>query len=351
MKTILIKGIMKGCGVVNFDDNSQKFALNKLGIKDIIGDDNVKYAKKVFFKTDNGYDYRVKISGDCIRKGIFSNSVENVNPMVVKNEIVACNYFLSPVGICRGYLYTNRDESGYKRKSPLTITDAIENGNAKSELEIGTTSGDRNSTSMFYTEKIGEAEYNFKGIIDLKQLMFIVADPLFDRMAINPDWLTTGVAEKVMKNLYGDKSSPRIGYFTASSKYLTNSIAEFGMLLNEELVAHLAKYILANIMKCSIKRNNAYASVKSLKIKFVENIINDKMDDEEGWITINDLNDIANLEIHADCPYKEATEKDIELLNSLKNDYNDAISTMKEEKKKQKEEKARKRKEKKESES
>lgn len=360
MKQIIFKATMEGCGVVNYDDKSQSFLLNKFGLtenvpkKDGSTTDNVKYAKKHFYarKDDEGnlvrdsegkqlYDYKVKISGDCIRNAIFKNDAEYTNPIIAKDDFIAHNYMLSKLGITRGYCFTNKDETGYKRKSCLTITDAVETSDAKSAIEIGTCSGERNVTSMFYTEKVGKTTYETSGVIDFKTLMFVVADPMFDRLAINPDYLTNGVVEKIMHNLYGDIAKPTIGYFTASSKSLTQKISEYGMILNEELVVFLVKELLKRIMGCSIKRSNAYANVTSLSIKFVDDIIYDKFDDENGWIELNSLEDVDNLEFTVDCPYERMDDECKDALEALKEEYNKAVEEAKEAKKQKKEEKAK----------
>lgn len=362
MKQIIFKAIMNGEGIVNFDDNSQKYTLNKLKIGDYskTRNDNIKLCKKTFFKKkdsngnfikdedgNNVYDYCVKISADCIRKAIFSNSVESVNPIILKKDLMACTYMLSPVGQCRGYLYTVKDDFAYKRKSPLTITDANEISGAKSELEINSTSGDRNATSMFYTEKVGKTEYEFFGVIDPKTLMFNVADPIFDRMGIHPDWVTNGLAEQVLHNLYGDMANPTIGYFTSSQKCLTSSISEFGIMLNKELVNYLIKYILINVMKCSIKRNTAFANVTSLSIKVVDNIFEDNFESPNGWIDINSEDDIKKLDFDIYNPYVLSTEEEVKEMESYKEEYNKKLSEMKDEKNRLKEEKAKNKKSKK----
>ena len=364
MKQIIFKATMEGCGIVNFDDNSQKFNLMKLGLSNYCPKDNknsipdnIKYAKKHFFsqKDENGqpikdkdgnilYDYNIKISRDCLRHAIFSNEVECVNPIIVQNPIVACNYYLSPVGLTRGYMNTLKEEQGFKNKSCLTVTDAKEISGAKSYIEIGSTSGERNDTSLYYTETIGDAKYEFEGMIDFKTLMFVVADPMFDRMGIHPDWLTNGLAEKTLHNFYGKLANPSVGYFTSSSKCLTNTIAEYGMILNEELVIYLTKFLLKNIMACSIKRNNSYANVTSLSIKFIDDIIFDKMDNDNGWIELKSIEDIDKLDFKVDCPYEKSTEADIKALEAMKEKYAKAVNDSKEEKKKAKEEAAEKRK-------
>lgn len=363
MKQIIFKAIMDGCGIVNFDDNSQKFNLKKLELSDYcpkdkngLIPDNIKFAKKYFFaqKDENGqtikgekgnilYDYGIKISRDCLRHAIFSNEVECVNPIIVQNPIVACNYYLSPVGLTRGYMNTLKEEQGFKNKSCLTVTDAKEISGAKSHIEIGSTSGERNGTSLYYAETIGDIKYEFEGIIDFKTLMFVVADPMFDRMGIHPDWIDNGLAEKTLHNFYGELANPSIGRFTSSSKCLTNTIAEYGMILNEELVVYLTKFLLKSIMACSIKRNNAYANVTSLSIKLIDDIVFDKMDDNNGWIELKSVEDIDKLDFKVDCPYEKATEEDIKALEIMKEKYAKVVNDSKEEKKKTKEEAAAKR--------
>lgn len=363
MKQIIFKATMKGCGVVNFDDNGQKFNLKKLGLSDYcpkdntgVIPDNIKFGKKFFYakKDENGqtikdekgnilYDYNIKISRDCLRHAIFSNEVECINPMIVQNSILACNYYLSPVGLTRGYMNALKEEQGFKNKSCLTVTDAKEIGGAKSHIEIGSTSGERNETSLYYTETIGDSKYEFEGIIDFKKLMFVIADPMFDRMAIHPDWIDNGLAEKTLHNFYGDLASPSIGYFTSYDECLTKAITEYGMILNEELVVHLTKFLLKNIMGCLIRRNNSYANVTSLSIKFIDDIIFDKMDDDKGWIELKSIDDVNNLVFKVDCPYEKATVADIKVLEAMKEKYAKAVNDSKEEKKKAKEEAAAKR--------
>ena len=359
MKQIIFKATMEGCGVVNFDDKGQKFNLINLSLdkylpRDDKGNipDNIKFGKKFFFakKDENGqpikdedgklvYDYGIKISRDCLRHAIFNNEVEHITPMIVQNDIVACNYYLSPVGLTRGYLNALRDDQGFKNTSCITVTDAKEVSGTKSHIEVGSASGERNDTSLFYTETIGDAKYEFEGFIDFKTLMFVVADPMFDRMGIHPDWITTGLTEKILHNFYGDFASPSVGYFTSSSKCLTNVIAEYGMVLNEELVVYLTKFLLKSIMGASIKRSNAYANVTSLSIKFVDNIILDKMDDENGWMELKTIEDIDNLYFKVDCPYEKASDEDIKTLEVMKEKYAKAVKESKEEKDRKKEEK------------
>ena len=365
MKHLLIKGRINGKGCVNFDDaKSQKFHLKKLGITDFVGNDNVKLTKKAFFLKRDGdgdvvydeegnpiYDFNVKISSGCLRNAIFRNDVECVNPMVKGSDMLASNYMLSPVGITRGYMFADNDKEGngtLKRKSPLTVSDAIQTNDAKAVLEIGTTSGDRNPTSMFYVESVGDIEYEFTAMIDMAQLMFIVADPLFDRLAIKADWVDTGLAEKMLAMHFPNISKPIIGHFTKSAKCLTQDISEYGIILNKEIVDYLVKYLLKRILGASIKRNTGYANVTSISIKEVNDIINDKFESEDGWKTITTSEDIDNLSFNIECPYTISSAEELERIKPIREAYEqyvkDLTSKRKAEKEKKKAENAAKKK-------
>ena len=356
MKALLIKGHICGKGCVNFDDSDQqRFTLKKFGISENVPNKNVKLAKKAYFlKVDEEgnpvlkdgekvYDYKVKISSECLRKAIFANEAEYTNPMIKFSDTVSANYMLSPTALGRGYMFANTDGETLKRKSPLTVSDAIQSNGARSSLEIGTTSGERNDTSFFYTETVGDIEYDFTAVIDIKTLIFVVADPLFDRMAIKPDWIDTGLAEKMLEMHFPGISHPYKGYFTASSKTLTQEISEYGIILNKEVVEYVVKYILKNILGISIKRNTAYANVTSISIKEVNDIINDKFDSADGWKTITSSEDVDKLSFDIECPYVPASADEIEKMKKIKEEYEAEKNGRKEEKEKDKEErKARK---------
>lgn len=215
MKQVFFKLKLSGNGCVNFDDSSkQKELLEDLGIIKWGTPNNIKLAKKVIYETDekdkNGkpiYVYKIKISSDCLRHHIFEHEVDVVTPAVQMLDAIYCNYLLSQVGITRGYMFASSRDSGktLKRKSPLTIVDAIQTNNTKSNMfEVGITSGPRNETSLYSTEKIGDVEYETQGVIDLKTLSFISADELCDRMALRSEWIDNGLVDKVMKSHYGE---------------------------------------------------------------------------------------------------------------------------------------------------
>lgn len=334
MKQILFKLNLNGFGVVNFDDSVRQLeTLRKYKIvqepdKNKKLGDNVKLGKKVFFETNDGdddttkVDYKLKISADCLRHAIYEHDVDVVNPSIVHNKYVFANYLLSPVGMTRGYMFTNEGSvSAIKRKSPLTISDAIQTDGSKSNIEVGSTTGERDKTSFFYADKVGNINYSAKGIIDLRSLMFISADAKFDRLAIKSDWIDSGLVHKVLESYFGENAKEQYGWFTSTSKYLTKLMAEHGILLNNEIVDALVKFILKNLLAIDIRRNNAFAKTASLQIKFVDNPITDTFDKEDGWMTIGSEADIDSLDITPDTFYTEATDEDIKEIKHIEDEY------------------------------
>ena len=348
MKQVFFKLKLSGNGCVNFDDSAkQKDLLRKLGFINGMIPDNIKLAKKVISDTgkkdDNGnpiYDYKIKISADCLRHHTFEHEVDVVTPAVQMLDTMYCNYLLSNVGITRGYMFASSRDAGktLKRKSPLTIVDAIQTNGAKSQMfEVGTTSGPRTDTSLFSTEKVGEIEYSTHGVIDLKTLSFISADEKFDRMGLFTEWIDNGLIDKVMKSHYGEDAQYETGFFVSNAKYLTNTFAECGVRIGDDVVTKLVRYILRSLLGIDIRRNNAWARTVSLEVKIVNNPLEDTFDDESGWVNVNE-GDIDSLVIKCDDFYHKATEEEVKELVEINELYLQNSNDKKAAKEKKKEE-------------
>jgi hypothetical protein len=357
-KQILFRLGLVGNGCVNFDDSkTQAFTLKKLGIIDpsIMINNNIKLAKKQIYNTGRTYinnkgeekpiyDYKLKISADCLRHHIYEHDVEAMTQAIMTDENIYCNYLLSDVGLTRGYMFAKSvDGNTLKRKSPLTITDAIQtNNNVSNLMEVGSTTGERTDTSFFTVEKIGDVTYSAKGVIDLKTLAFVPADVRFDRAAVMTEWCEKGLIDRVLRFHYGDEAQYKIGYFTSSAKYLTNTFAEYGIMLGDKIVNRLVKHILTNILKLDIRRNTAWTKCESLEIKIVNDLIKDTFENEEGgWIKIYSENDINELQIICDSLFTEVTNEDLKRMKDIDEEYKKAEEERLRAKKEAREEAAR----------
>lgn len=332
MRKIIFKIELSGKGIVNYDDAKQRFYLMKHFDEYKGLQDNTKLCKKSF--TENGY--KVKISSDCLRKGIFQNDIECVNSSIMANDIILNTYVSSFVGLTRGYMFAYRKDvnrNGLKRKSPLIITEATQTNNAKPYMEVCSKSGERDDTSFFYNETIGDITYECEGVIDLKNLQFVSADPIHDRMAIHTDWCENELYLHGLKAHFGDIANPKIGYFTSSPSILTKCVAEKGVLLNDELVEYLTKQLLMRLMNINIERATAFAKTTSMKIKIVNDVLEDISSDEEGWIELKTINEIESLKITPTQFYHESSLEDVTRFNLEMEAYNKNVKDAKSKKK------------------
>ena len=308
--------------------------------------ENVKLGKKAFTKTgkfkEDGneiYDYKVKISADCLRHSIFEHDVDVVNGVLIQDPFILGTYMLSPVGLMRGYMFADK-ELTLRRKSPLTITDAIQCNNTKSEMEIGSTTGERTDISMYFSEKAGDMKYEFSGQIDIKQLQFMSADPFFDRMGINSDMIDSDEVDVIIANHYGKKAKAEYGVFSSMAKFTGKSYGEYGILFSNDICASVIKKTLKSILSVNIVRNNAFAATSSLKIKLVDNIIGagQKMTDDENWIELTCEEDIDKLNLNNLYNFfGEADEEEVKEREKMIKKYSEASATRKEAKNAEKE--------------
>ena len=348
VKSIQIKGELEGRGIVNFDSSDQKYSISAFGLLKEMGvegklENNIKLGKKAFKyegkktifveKKDeynktikeeseiDSYSYKNLISSACLRHATYQNDVEMVNSSIMLSEVLLSTYVTSFVGLTRGYLFAQtagKNLPTIKRTSCLTLTDAIQKKGAKSVMSIGTTMGARDDKSLVNQETVGDIEYDFKGNIDAKNLQFISTDLFFDRLSMFPDWLENGMFDNCMTKHYGDKAQYKTGHFTHQAQYLTKTICENGVLLSNDFTVYLIKETLKRLLRINITRSTAYAKIKELRIRLVEDIL---MDDKEGWITLKSDEDIDNLDFSVFEFYEKSTDEDYEERERLAKEY------------------------------
>lgn len=304
-KSILFKLSLKGNGVVNYDDENQKYMLGKhCGVDIDWSNKNYNLAKKSYSKKegDDKATYNLKISSTCLRHSLFEDDYKATNPNISKLDVCMADFISSVPGLLRGYMFTTRGSSDgveggdkgecFILKSPITLTNAEECTGAIPSLEVNSPSGykpvkeekeDKSSASFYYTENVGDVAYQAKGVIDLKQMQFLSDDLFFGRMAIKNQWLEGDrLLDKVFMNRYG-RIPYTEGFFTSTKGVFGDRIAEHGVKFDDEFVRFLVCEALKRLASISIKRAGAYAETDSLQIKIVDDGTIDKFNSEEGW--------------------------------------------------------------------
>jgi hypothetical protein len=313
VKHVNFKIELEGNGIVNYDSGDQKYLWNresKEGNKNKFtsADNNNMYAKKHYFRKEDGsLDYKIKISSDALRNAIFKGDAIATNPTISHHKSLLNSFIGSTMGIVRGYMFAGKTET-LKRKSPLSITSAIQTNNSESYMEFHSRSGgkkigddsDKSDTTIFNKETIGPITYNAEGFLNLQTLEFISSDPIFDRYSFNSDdysILKTFLTHN-LPNFNND-----LGYYSLKTSAI--DVAEYGLKLTNEQVLYLIKETLKRILNIKIERSTSYAKLSKLSIELVYDPINPK---NNTWVDITSIEDIDSLFFEIDESYVLADE-------------------------------------------
>lgn len=312
-----------GVGCVNFDSKAQSFFLNATGLGcEATFNDNVLLAKKIFKNvvTPEGKNmslFKYKVSSECIRHAIYEDVIPFQNPAISSNPITLYNAIAMPCYITRGYMFSQKTSNTLRKKSIVTVCDAIENGDWRNKISFDFHSrsggkdtstkndGEQKDTTIYNIENVGNNTYTSEGYIDLTELQFIPCDPLYDRMSVDADG---GKNEEIYMNaLKCNLPSFKGGfdYYYINNTYSNDHWAERGILLDKQSVDFLIKDVLKRIMNVNILRRNAYFRFKNL---YISVIMNDGVTENMINITPNNINDFT---FEYFCKYSIADESKI----------------------------------------
>lgn len=304
VKTIVYRLTLKGSGVVNFDGSLSRYTINSHSdsFNEIYSNNNVSIAKCAYYKTgklnalgNEIYERCLKISGNCLRQNMFRKDYDVSNGRLNRSDKIMANYYASPAGMLKGYLNT---ENNLKSKSAISLSSAIDKSGAVIFPEVGSKSGDKSDTSLYFTENVGEVIYVAKGSISLKQLEFDSCDDFYERRAIKNEWVEgkDRLFEIACIQHYGHIPY-KIGTYTSAAKTLTKHVGEYGLHFDESFRKIMVKEAFKRMLDIHIKHNVSLAYVKGLEIKpiYDDDPIGLAFEDENGWINVQNNADIDNV--------------------------------------------------------
>ena len=262
LTSIKIVAYFKGQGIVNFDSTDQKWMLNESAGASIVTHDNTKIGKAAYRVTEDGKIARtLKVSSQCIRQAIYHMTH---NPNIMYSPALFNDYISSNPAILMGYMYANEKRGAAKRKSPLTVTDALEISGAIPTFNTHSNSGDRNDTSLYYVEEIGTTRFECSMFIDLSELKHIVLSDTFSRNSVFPD------GEEAFKTaLRAKQGEIQDGYYKMVGE--DGTVPEYGVELSDDAVVKLVNDLLSHIKQLRIVRANGYLEFDSMKFFSFEN--------------------------------------------------------------------------------
>jgi hypothetical protein len=290
-KSILFKMNLKGRGIVNFDSNDQKYYWNRQKDVTRVRHDNVSFGKGNYYTNEDGtLSKELKISASCLRHAIHIEGHPHHSINIMHSESTRLKFLAHIDTLVRGYLLPN---TGERKKSVYTITDAVSNGKAVSSIETHARSGEKlknlkeddvADSSFFGRESVGETTYQAMGAIHLDEIMFISLSDLFDRRSVQDDSV-----EEYIEYLSNTLGSPvEVGYYV--KKNGAYQIPERGILLNESQTKILLNHLVEKILCLSIgKSQTGYAMTESVEFKVVQNPLEDTFNSRFSELNLDDV--------------------------------------------------------------
>lgn len=267
---------MAGSGNLNGDSaDISKNEDTRLGLRVYNSNDNLKVSKKrvtlaaIQEAKKNGFntfgkDVEVKacISANCLRHNLFQEGFGLQNSLQFSDDEIYLISIANAASLIRGWCRSRSDVDSYRKKSPLSVTDAVQTSGDALRREVQTTSGSRSSTSLITSESAGDSVYKFRGSLDLGELGFVSLDPLFDRQALSSDqveaWRTLVSQEMGIE-------IPEAGKYRKSTSMLP--LCERGVLLPEAAVKALAVNAIQRLLGLEIRKATGFGSVTSVVAK------------------------------------------------------------------------------------
>jgi hypothetical protein len=335
VKSVNFKLTIQGEGVVNFDGKNQNYFLPSFAQRFKKGNfKNAKFSKKNLYEKppkisfsnsakdiEDKVDVKLVISSGCMKRAM-SSSVAPASK-VLYNEELLFSCLAHPETILQGHMYAAKET--IKRKGPVTLGYAEQTNNALSKSEFFSRAGHKPSrpsditeeeyedqlmsesselnkkgTSIHVKETVGKITYEAQGSINISELGFYSLDESMGRYGFNPDKF-----EKFAEyaRLHFGEFDNELGLYVMNNA--SQGYPEFGFSFTKEQVLYLVKYFLKNLASLRIERSDAYAETSALKIKLVENAIEDRLNKDEGYVDITSESDIDALDFEPYSSYSK----------------------------------------------
>lgn len=317
VQSIEAKVVFHGNGLINADNKDQKWYLISHNLIDGKVNDNIKYAKKVFYTDKDGKSsFRYKISSDCLRHSMFEKEMAYFNTGLATVPYALYNAIATPEMIARGYVFTENDSM--KKTSMFNITSAIADMTPETKVyaDFCSRAGNRPSkdiededakggTSVHSVENVGEYNYVSHMYIDLCEGQFVSMDNLYDRCAVSFE--KSGMAFKKiyfdsLKRNFGVDFEPEIKNYRLETAVMGDEFAEEGFKLSKEMVNKMACSLLKRVANVNIRRN-----ANGGQLNFVSMVVKVNMKDgKTEEFTVNNETDLDNVSFDYADVYVEA---------------------------------------------
>lgn len=306
-KSLLLRVLFNGDGIVNFDSPDQKYLWNKLEGAGFIRHNNTmvgkaRYeSKKVTRQNQDKEDYEKEVytrvpinSADCIRHTMYEDVMRTHLPNVQHDDDWLIRTIANPAFIQRGYMFPRANKESWKRKSSLAFgyakgitpsVPAIETFSNSQERDNVEKSESGSETSFFSREVRGQVNYEMTGVIDLAELGFISLSDVHDRLGFHPD--LDGEFIEMFKKHFKFEDTITSGYFVREGD--AYEIPEQGILLGDKYVIAMVEDILKRLARFNLVRTTTgFLQTAKVEVMVVKDPLTDRVTNTDGWINVFD---------------------------------------------------------------
>jgi len=214
------------------------------------------------------------ISANCLKRNLYREETAGL-PSVLTLEDTD-DILASFIGLCRGYMLTEKKKNTAKRKGSIFFEDMVDtlgNGNFEQFAKEGL----RDKNSFFTKTTFGTTHYLCYGSVNIEDLRFISLDQNSDNSAISDSVVDKARGEKVaakienyLKHISKDKNKkPEAifdGGYQRKSYFNMNPIA--GILLNDDAIDTVIAFLKERLENLYIRQGNGWAKTSNVLMDY-----------------------------------------------------------------------------------
>lgn len=309
--TIAFRAKAKGFGIIQKDgtDVQKSLLYGKDGFGIINKNDNVGGFSKKEFSKDS---FKIKINRYCINKSMSKMNGDDIlqpsGTMYASVPTLCALAMANPFNLMRGWMITKDNSSAFTRNSSCTMDSFVQSNDAVPSLETCITDDVVKQSLISYRlqESVGDVEYTMKyGSINLDNLQFVnlTEEDLASQ-------IPSDILEEALSYINGSSYNYKLKYYKKESSTFKDILSNKGFVLTDEHILTIVRDYFERLFQLVIDKSSAHFEITELEYKLITNPFDEK--NEDGWVKINSLEDIDNIEFEPRRFYTEISDEEME---------------------------------------
>lgn len=238
-------------------------------------------------------------------------SLDDIDLTNLDNSLVVFNSIRKSQSVFRslnGWMITKDNSSAFTRNSSCTMDSFVQSNDAVPSLETCITDDVVKQSLISYRlqESVGDIEYIMKyGSINLDNLQFVnlTEEDLASQ-------IPSDILEEALSCINGSSYNYKLKYYKKESSTFKDILSNKGFVLTDEHILTIVRDYFKRLFQLVIDKSSAHFEITELEYKLITNPFDEK--NEDGWVKINSLEDIDNIEFEPRRFYTEISDEEME---------------------------------------